>query len=150
MVHRSKSVRSKSDPKENKRTGWPSHAFRDVSRYFSTIGFPIHVNLIAAVKSLRRRQYAGIKKSVRRVEERLSRGLIYPCDLERRMLRVGCLTNFTFSPSRPTAPTIWYAKQPSGQVPFKCLRNRRFCPSSDEHHCLSICLSVYRIDIREW
>jgi len=54
-----------------------------------------------------------------------------------------------FAPSRSVTSTISYAKQPPGQVLFECLRNRRFCPSSDEHHCLSICLSVYRIDIRE-
>lgn len=116
--------------------------FRNVSRYFSTIEFPIHVNLIAVVRSLRRWQYAGIKKSVRGT---LSRGSVYPwwsgAKYTSRISR--------FAPSHPVAP-ISYAKQPSGQVLFECLRNRRFCPSSDEHHCLSICLSVYRIDIREW
>lgn len=61
------------------------------------------------------------------------------------------ISRFTLSRS-PVHPrsTISRTKQPPGQVPFECLRNRRFCPSSDEHHCLSICLSVYRIDIREW
>lgn len=60
----------KSDPWRNKRTGW-ALSFRDVSRYFSTIEFPIHVNPIAVVRSLHRRQYVGIKKSVRGA---LSRG----------------------------------------------------------------------------
>ena len=29
-----------------------------------------------------------------------------------------------------------------GQLLLECLRNRRFCPSNDENHCPSICLSV--------
>lgn len=151
-VDRNRFDRNRIPRKENKRTGWPSH----ISGRFSLLFYDW---ISDSRESYRRREisspptkYSGIKKSVRGIEERsLAACLIYPCDLERRMLREGCLTNFTFfSPlSRPAAPTISYAKQPPGQVPFKCLRNRRFCPSSDEHHCLSICLSVYRIDIRE-
>lgn len=118
-------------------------SFRDVSRYFSTIEFPIHVNPITVVRSLHRRQYIGIKKSVRGA---LTRGSVYPWwSGAKDASRIS-----RFVPSRPVALTISYVKQPPGQVLFECLRNRRFCPSSDEHHCLSICLSVYRIDIREW
>lgn len=123
-------------------------ALSHISRYFSTIGFPIHVNLIAAVKSLRRRQYAGIKKSVRGAEERsLAAWFILAIWSE------GCCARGVSRISRfpsPLAPRLRLSRtRSSPQVRFKCLRNRRFCPSSDEHHCLSICLSVYRIDIRE-
>lgn len=98
-------------------------SFRNVSRYFSTIGFPIHVNPIVAVKSPRRRQYvgcAGIKKSVRGVAHTLFLSVSLATGLSLRSgakekvgerdgaARGGASRISRFTLSRPSAPSVDY------------------------------------------
>lgn len=105
------------------------------------------------IRRMRGNKEVGKRSSTLALSLSLAAGLSSRSGEARRRLRAVVPHEFHVSPSlvpRHPRPTISRTKQPPGQVPFKCLRNRRFCPSSDEHHCLSICLSVYRIDIREW
>jgi len=136
---------------ESEGTGLP-----DFGTFLATfLRFPIHSESYREIYPPATIMRRGIKKSAGgSVAARALAARFIPGDLESGDAARGCCpTNFTshLAPSPLTVPpTAPYAKQPPGQVPLECLRNRRFCPSSDEHHCLSICLSVYRIDIRKW